>query len=122
LTPISFPGQDVDKTEAVDTLGIIGYANVTGTMTGDFKTLQENIYLIRNILDGAQYMKSTFKSPFVNTTANTVIKRGHIGTITSAGANKVNDTNALFSTWGIVAGDFVKNLRTGIVSIITVVR
>jgi len=41
MTPISFPGKDSDKTEAVDTLGVIAYTNFSGRWVGTFEEIQD---------------------------------------------------------------------------------
>lgn len=120
ITPIPFPGQDAEETQGVDTLGVIAYINISGQMTGSFSDLQNRIYLIKNIMDGKQTSAQTFYSPFVCGKGSSSHKRrGNIGVCTSASGTTMNDTGALFSTWGIQAGDYLKNIRTGDVSTIT---
>ena len=115
ITPISFPGQNSNLTEGVDTLGIIAYINITGRIVGTFETLQATIFAIRNVLDGAQVSSSKLYSPFINGTlgsAGTQIQ-GHIGTNTTATANKLIDNTANFISWGTTTSDYVKDLTTG---------
>ena len=120
LSPITFPLEDADRTEAVDTLGIIAYINIVGTIVGTFESLQNTIYLIRNILDGAQRSATQLRSPFVNgklaaadiADPSTQIQ-GHIGTNTTATANKLIDSTANFTSWGITTADKVKDLISG---------
>jgi len=117
ITPISFPGQDSNKTQGVDTLGIIAYINIGGRIVGTFETLQNAIYDIRTILDGAQTTSSVLRSPFINSKlgASSTRIQGHIGVNTSTSANKLVDSNANFSIWGITTSDKVKDLTTGTV-------
>lgn len=128
ITPISFPGLDAGKTEGVDTLGIIAYFDIMGTLTGTFEEIQVIIYDIKNIADGKQTSARGLISPFVNGstyTGSTKVRRtGNIGANTTATASKLIDSAANFSTWGQredvlgVAQDKVKNLVTGDVAYI----
>jgi len=136
ITPISFPGQNAELTEGVDTLGIISYINISGRLTGSFETMQSTINVIKTILDGAQTLPTTFFSPFINgtrvgTTLTAVKRQGHIGTNTSVTSNKLVDSTANFDSWGVEDGkttdvdgvtmeaDYVKNLITGEVANVT---
>ncbi len=127
ISPISFPGLDSGKTEGVDTLGIIAYFNLVGRFTGDFETIQGQIYDIKNIADGKQTSSRALKSPFINSNiyTGTVKSRrsGFISVNTSQSANELIDSTANFDTWGIqgtddsaVTFDRVKNLTTGAVA------
>ncbi len=125
VTPISFPGQDANLTEGVDSLGIIAYYTITGRIVGSFEELQNTLYNIRSILDGAQISSCRLSSPFVNCKYGDGSERrqGHIGV--SKGivvANYLTDTDANFETWNIQeesSYDIVKNLVTGSVYYIT---
>jgi len=64
MTPISFPGKDAGKTEAIDTLGVIAYINFTGKWTGTFDTIQGYIHNIKSIADGQQTSAQSLRSPF----------------------------------------------------------
>lgn len=117
ITPISFPGKDAGNTEAIDTLGIIAYVNISGRMTGKFQTIQSYIYAIKGICDGMQTSSTILRSPFVNAIdVNSNIRVGSMGYVTSLTSSKCKDTNATFSTNGIRAGDIVKNLLQGTVA------
>ncbi len=115
ITPISFPGQDANLTEGVDSLGIIAYYNIGGRVVGDFSTLQNTIQDIRAILDGAQISSVALRSPFVNARygASSIRRQGHIGTNTHIVPNELKDTSAFFQTWNIDATDKIKCLTTG---------
>lgn len=114
ITPISFPGKDSGKTEAIDTLGIIAYINIQGRLIGSFKTIQLNFNGIKGIADGQQTSSQLFKSPFVNATDFSDTRRfGNIGFITTVTPNKCIDSAGGFVFSGIQAGDIVKNLITG---------
>ena len=136
ITPISFPGQSEALTEGVDTLGIISYINISGRLTGDWETMQGTIHQIQNLLDGAQTLSFFFYSPFISSTRidTTIVptrRTGHLGTNTTASANKLIDSTANYVTWGIQDGttvdvdnitmraDYVKNLTTGVRARIT---
>jgi len=125
ITPVSFPGQDAGRTEGIDTLGIIAYINITGRLTGTFNSIQNTIYLIKNIADGQQTSSQTLYSPFVNSDtfvgAIKTRRQGGMGTNTSVSANKLVDSTALFSTRGVQVGDLVKNLVTGNTATVTAV-
>ena len=125
LTPVSFPGQDAGATEAVDTLGVIAYTNIEGKFTGKFESIQGSISSIKNILDGNQLSVSTIRSPFVNSstgiTGAKTVRRGNISTNTSTNTNQLIDSTAEFSTFGIQAGDYVKNLITGTIAYVSAV-
>jgi len=114
LTPISFPGEDANKTEAPDTLGIIAYYNISGRIVGGFETLQSTIYQIRAILDGSQTSASQLRSPFVNANfgASGTRIQGHLGSTTSVSSNELKDSTANFLSWGITTADYVKDLTT----------
>lgn len=124
LAPISFPTQDSGLTEAVDTLGVIAYYNITGRFTGTFEEIQGFIFDVNNIVDGHQISSRMLMSPFVNSNIwndsvepPTKERRiGHIGTNTSTDTNKLKDTNANFLTWKTTTNDKVKNLLTGVVA------
>lgn len=123
ITPISFPGEDANLTEGVDTLGIIAYYTIGGRIVNTFETLQHTIYLIRCILDGAQTSSSVLRSPFVNAKVGQTSTRvqGHIGTNTHYLLNSIKDTTVDFNAMGIDTPDKVKNLTTGGVYDITLV-
>lgn len=121
ITPISFPGKDSGKTEAIDTLGIIAYINISGRFTGKFQDIQSYIYAIKGIADGMQTSSQPLKSPFVNATDYTdTIRVGSMGSITSTiTPNTCTDTYATFIINGIKVGDIVKNLDTGATANVT---
>jgi len=122
ITPISFPGKDSGKTEAIDTLGIIAYINLTGRFTGSFQTIQSYIYAIKGIADGMQTSSQPLKSPFVNAIDYTdTIRVGSMGTNTSVTVWGLIDSSATFVTNGIKAGDVVKNLNTGAIATVVTV-
>lgn len=125
ITPISFPGQDAGKTEGIDTLGIIAYINIRGTLVGTFTELQNTIYLIKSIADGQQTSSQTLYSPFVNSdtfVADVKTRRqGGMGTNTSTSGSKLIDSGVLFDTRGVQVGDTVKNLITGTTTKVTAV-
>lgn len=123
ITPISFPGQDSGMTEAIDTLGIIAYTDISGRFTGKFRDIQSYIYQLKNIADGFQISSQTFYSPFVNSVSSTGSPRiGIISTNTSFGLNKLNDSAVTFQTNGIQVGDKVKNLTTGAIANVTFIN
>jgi hypothetical protein len=123
IMPVSFPGEDAGKALGIDTMGVIAYINVSGRLCGTYTQINSSIYSIQNILDGNQISSMTFSSPLVSTGAyvglTKVRRQGNIGIATSATTGTLVDSTALFSTWGVQAGDRVKNLRTGEVSLIT---
>jgi len=122
ITPISFPGKDSGKTEAIDTLGIIAYMNLSGRFTGTFQTIQSYIYAIKGILDGMQTSSQALKSPFINATDYTdTIRVGSMGGITTVTTNKCTNSSATFSTNGIQVNDIVKNLNTGVIAYVKAV-
>ena len=135
MSPISFPGEDSDETLGIDTLGIIAYINITGRLCDTFTELQDTIAIIKSILDGKQTSWQAIYSPFANytyTSSGTKYNRqGNIGMNTSVSSNKLVDSSATFSTWGVRAahvaqgltleGDKVKNLVSGAIATVTVV-
>jgi len=122
ITPISFPGQNAERTKGVDTLGIIAYYNISGRMVGNFDTIQGYIYLIKLIADGAQFSSVKLQTPFINSKyyngSSSVRVQGNIGANTAdAGSDdSLIDTGAAFEDWNITTNDYVKNLVTGAVS------
>ena len=120
LVPISFPGQDAARTEAIDTLGVIAYINIDGKWVGSFEEIQTRIREIKDIADGLQSDASMFRSPFANSRAvDGSFRIGNISTTTSSSASKLADSTAQFVTDGIFDNDYVKNLRTGAVANVT---
>ena len=114
ITPISFPGKDAGNTEAIDTLGIIAYINISGRLTGRFQSIQLTINGLKGIADGMQTSSQVFKSPFVNGIDFASVRRiGTMGSITTTTTNKCVDSQATFSFNGIKIGDVIKNLDTG---------
>ena len=114
VMPVAFPGEDGDSTEAYDTLGMISYITIRGIYTGDFSTIMNNLRSIKTILDGNQISYSTIYSPFVNGKYAGDITRGNIGVSSPAGYGTAQliDPLAHFTSWGIKAGDYVKNMTT----------
>jgi len=121
ITPISFPGKDAGLTEGVDTLGVIAFIKFTAKMTGDFESIQDNLFALQNILDGKQTTASVLYSPFINAKDRYGDrKQGAQSTVTSvAVANTLADNTANFSIQGVAAGDKVKNLTTGQTTTVT---
>jgi hypothetical protein len=117
IMPVPFPGQDAGKSEGIDTSGVVGLFVASGRMVGQFNTLQDNIYLIKNIADGLQTSSSILYSPLVNCKDYNGTKRQGIISVTTDVSyiqpKSVVDSNASFLTKGIRAGDVVKNLNTG---------
>jgi len=112
MTPITFPGQNADKVEVIDTLGIAAYMNISGRWTGNFRDIQNYINRIKTIADGQQTSLSTFRSPFVNSEVSSSPRYGNISKNTSTSTNKLVDSNGNFVARGIQTGDYVKNLTT----------
>lgn len=124
LFVITLPTQDSGATEAVDTLGVSVYIDITGTFTGTVKEIQSIIYGIQNLINGYQLTSAKLISPFVaaNTYVGTNIisRRGGLGTVSSFSTGKLIDNDALFTSWHTQANvDHVKNLLTGDVAKIT---
>ena len=119
LMPISFPGQNSGKTEAIDTLGIISYVNISGRITGDFATLQTTIYLLNFLLDGNQIAASKLISPYVNQPDSNDARRvGMMGINQGSGSDLTSGiaTSELYQTYKHDTSDKVKNLITGAVA------
>lgn len=122
ITPVSFPGEDSDKTEAIDTLGIIAYFNISGTFTGKFEDIQGQIYDLRAIADGEQYAVLPLRAAHVNVKNNGNRTIGNLGTTTTGTTGTtLKDSSANFATRHIVVGDYVKNLITGEVTTVATV-
>jgi hypothetical protein len=115
MTPISFPSKDGNLTEAYDDLGVIQYINFEGMWTGTFEYIQNNIYALKSIADGAQYVSVNLSSPFVCAIfgSGDVRVQGWQGVNTTATASKLIDSTANFQTTNQVIGDIVKNMVTG---------
>lgn len=121
---IPFASQDSDKTEAVDTLGVVKYFDFTTNIIGTFETINNTIYLLDQIIDGAQFGYSILFSPYIVAKENDIRKRGGYGTTTGYAYGKLIDTNMNFTVRGIsssisAGADKVKNLITGEVATIT---
>lgn len=133
LVPITTPTFNASRTYVVDTLGVGNQFAITGRLTGKYYDIQNRIWSIKELANGAQNdTVIPFRSPFVNSVFAVFVggslvdlrKQGNISTNTSTEANKLKDTNALFTTWNVQTGsgtltnypDLVKNLLTGEVS------
>ena len=127
ITPIPFPGQNEGKTEGIDTLGIIRYLVFSGRFTGvatgsvsPFESIQNTLYGIQSILDGAQISAVKLYSPFVNgVDGNGNRRQGAQGSTTATTSNKLVDSTASFITDGIQIDDKVKNLVDGEVTTVS---
>ena len=113
ITAISFPAEDGDKAEGIDTLGMVSYFTIAGYFVGQFSDIQTYIDNIRNIADGYQTVVSYIKSPYVNTYVDDAQRRGNINVTSGLTTNYLVDGDANFISWNIKAGDIVKNLNTG---------
>ena len=116
LTPITFPGQDSGKTQAIDTLGIAATIKIMTRILGNFVDLQSAVYNLKNVADGRQTSALTLYSPFINfnegpSTAK-IIRRGNIG-INSTSGTTLTDSSVNFTAFGVQVDDYVKNLATG---------
>jgi len=123
LFVLPFPGEDAGKTEAVDSLGIVNYINIEGTLTGNFHDIQTIISQLKILADGFQMTGYAFMSPFITASVFTGgasnVVRGNIGFCTSSTPSKLIDSNAQFLTWNTRIGDKVKNMQTGSVANVT---
>jgi len=117
LMPIPMPGGNTAETEAPDTLGIIGYTNLSGKWTGKFNDIQMYIALINNIADGNQDQGVIFQSNFINFITNEgAAVAGRVGINTTVTPNHLVVAGERFLALGVQNGDYVKNLTTGVVA------
>jgi len=119
IDPVTFPTRNVGWVEGVDAQGIFETIDITGTITGSFKTLQETITGIKNIADGFQIAGIAINSPFVNTLDKSgQLRSGILNRNDSTGAFTLRDSTVSFTAAGIQVGDVVKNLITGNAAIV----
>ncbi len=125
---IPFAGQSEDQTIVADTLGVTKTFEFQTNIIGDFDTINNTIYLLDSIIDGAQFGYSIFYSPYIISRDQSIRKRGGYGVTTSTSASKLNDSTKNFLSRGILSStnsftpDKVKNLITGEVTTITLVN
>ena len=114
LEAVPMAGRPASLTQAVDTLGVVGYINLNGRWTGTFNGIQLYIRQLKSVIDGYQTSPQLLRSPFINTKDATLsIRLGSMGIVTSTDTNKLIDSGNDFFTNGTLYGDLAKNLVTG---------